>query len=58
MGLYRVETKNGVVLTSPNIHEIIEHLSDMEYDRAIKFSYIEDETEEYFQEYIKEMEKA
>jgi hypothetical protein len=42
MGKYSVETKNGVVLTSPNVKEIIEELSHMKEDEAIKFTYFKD----------------
>lgn len=58
MGIYRIETKNGVALTSSNIQEIIVELSTMEHDEAVKFVYIKDEHDIYYQEYMKEMGKA
>jgi len=37
--MYKVETKNGALLESPSIRDIMEALADMEHDTAIKFTY-------------------
>lgn len=58
MGLYRIETKNGVALTSPNIQEIIVELSTMVDDEAVKFIYTKDEHDKYYQEYMKIVQEA
>ena len=41
--MYKIETKNGVVLESPSIRDIMDVLADMEYDTAEKFYFTKDE---------------
>jgi hypothetical protein len=42
--MYKVETQNGVVLESPSIRDIMDELSIMEHDRAVKFTYTKGES--------------
>jgi hypothetical protein len=42
--MYKVETKNGVLLESPSIRDIMDELSNMEYDTAVKFFYTKGES--------------
>lgn len=37
--MYKVETKNGLILESPSIRDIMQELANYEDDRPIKFSY-------------------
>jgi hypothetical protein len=37
--MYKVETKNGLILESPSIRDIMQELANYEEDRPIKFSY-------------------
>lgn len=41
--MYKVETKNGVVLESPSIRDIMDELANMEHDTAVKFYFTKDE---------------
>jgi len=41
--MYKVETKNGTVLESPSIRDIMDELATMEHDHAVKFYYTQDE---------------
>jgi hypothetical protein len=43
--MYKVETKNGAILESPSIRDIIDELatSEYEYDEAVKFYYTDGE---------------
>ena len=42
--MYKVETKNGALLESPSIRDIMEELANMEHDTAIKFTYTKGES--------------
>jgi hypothetical protein len=42
--MYKVETQNGVVLESPSIRDIMDELTAMENDRAVKFTYTKGES--------------
>lgn len=42
MGKYIITTQNGTVLEGSNIKEIIEELSYMTEDKAIKFTFVKD----------------
>ena len=41
--MYKIETQNGVVLESPSIRDIMDELTAMEHDHAVKFYYTRDE---------------
>jgi hypothetical protein len=43
--MYKVETKNGAILESPSIRDIMDELasSEYEYDEAVKFYYTDNE---------------
>ena len=43
--MYKVETKNGAILESPSIRDIMDALatSEYEYDEAVKFYYTDGE---------------
>jgi hypothetical protein len=47
--MYKVETKNGAVLESPSIRDIMDELatSEYEYDQAVTFYYTNEENEEF-----------
>jgi hypothetical protein len=42
--MYKIETQNGVVLESPSIRDIMDELTAMENDYAVKFTYTKGES--------------
>jgi hypothetical protein len=42
--MYKVETKNGAILESPSIRDIMNELAIMEHDHAVKFTYTKGES--------------